>query len=150
MAVGKTFNTNWRPHKSHYGERRGAGWLKSSQIACQSFCWPENRTLSRDASDLLLSNCLPRYTKWLKISRYLSEIAFRYKFVHWTVGKGGLWVTSFIYKDETSTTYPLCETMPCFVLINKCCSWVQSALPTIRVCPVCPTFIQFFYPDGKK
>ena len=35
------------------------------------------------------------------------------------VGKGGLWVTSFIYKYKTSTTYPLYETMRCFVLINK-------------------------------
>ena len=38
---------------------------------------------------------------------------------------------SFIYKNETSTTYPLYETMPCFILINKLHSWVQSALPTI-------------------
>ena len=35
------------------------------------------------------------------------------------VGKGRLWVASFIYKYETSTTYPLYETMRCFVLINK-------------------------------
>ena len=27
------------------------------------------------------------------------------------VGKCGLWVTSLIYKHETSTTYPLYETM---------------------------------------
>ena len=27
------------------------------------------------------------------------------------VGKGGFWVTSFIYEYETSTTYPLYETM---------------------------------------
>ena len=37
----------------------------------------------------------------------------------WIVGKGGLWVTSFIYKYKTSTTYPLYETTQCFVLINK-------------------------------
>ena len=30
----------------------------------------------------------------------------------------GLWATSFIYKYETSTTYPLYETTWCFVLIN--------------------------------
>ena len=35
------------------------------------------------------------------------------------VGKGGLWVTSFIYKYKTSTTYPLFETMQYFVLIIK-------------------------------
>ena len=39
----------------------------------------------------------------------------------WTqiVGKGGLWVTTFIYKHETSTTCPIYETTQCFVLINK-------------------------------
>ena len=47
----------------------------------------------------------------------------------------GLWVTSFIYKYETSTTYPLYETTRRFVLINKWHSWVQSALPTIRFFP---------------
>ena len=49
------------------------------------------------------------------------------------VGKGTLWVTSFIYKYKTSTTYPLYETTQCFVLINKWHSWVQSALPTIHL-----------------
>ena len=55
----------------------------------------------------------------------------------WTrfVGKGRLWVTSFIYKYKTSTTYPLYEATQCFVLINKWCLWVQSALPTIRLYP---------------
>ena len=43
-----------------------------------------------------------------------------------------LWVTSFIYKYETSTTYPLNETMQCFKLLNKWCLWVQSALPKIH------------------
>ena len=33
----------------------------------------------------------------------------------------------FISMYETSTTYPLCETTRCFVLMNKWCSWVQSA-----------------------
>ena len=39
----------------------------------------------------------------------------------WTriVGKGRLWVTSFIYKYKTSTTYPLYETMHRFILLNK-------------------------------
>ena len=46
---------------------------------------------------------------------------FDIKQTHWTriVGKGGLWVTSFIYKYKISTTHPLYETMQCFVLINK-------------------------------
>ena len=35
------------------------------------------------------------------------------------VGKGRLWVTSFIYKYKTSTAYPLYETTRCFVPINK-------------------------------
>ena len=51
------------------------------------------------------------------------------------MGKGGLWLTSFIYKYKTSTTYPLYETMRCFVLINKSHLWVQSAKPTIRLYP---------------
>ena len=51
------------------------------------------------------------------------------------VGKGGLWVMSFIYKYKTSTTYPLYETMQCFVLINKWRLWVQSTLPTIGLYP---------------
>ena len=46
------------------------------------------------------------------------------------MGKGGLWVTSFIYKYKTSTTYYLYETMQWFVLKNKWHLWVQSALPT--------------------
>ena len=51
------------------------------------------------------------------------------------VFKGRLWVTSFIYKYKTSTTYPLYETTQCFILINKWCSWVQSTLPTICLYP---------------
>ena len=51
------------------------------------------------------------------------------------VGQGGLGVTSFIYMYKTSTTYPLYETTQHFVLINKWRSWVQSALPTIRLYP---------------
>ena len=51
------------------------------------------------------------------------------------VGKGGLWVASFIYKYKTSTTYPLYETTQSFVVINKWRSWVQSALPTIHLYP---------------
>ena len=51
----------------------------------------------------------------------------------WIVGKDRLWVTSFIYKYKTSTTYPLYETTWRFVLINKWCLWVQSALSTIRL-----------------
>ena len=47
----------------------------------------------------------------------------------------GLWVTSFIYKYKTSTTYPLYETTQCFVIINMWCLWGQSALPTIRLYP---------------
>ena len=42
------------------------------------------------------------------------------------VGKGILWVTSFVYKHKTSTTYHLNETTQCFVLLNKWCSWAQS------------------------
>ena len=61
----------------------------------------------------------------------------------WTriVGKGGLWVMSFINKCETSTTYHLNETTQHFVLINKLCLWVQSAfthnlpLPTTCLYP---------------
>ena len=45
----------------------------------------------------------------------------------WIVGKGGLWVTSFIYKYKTSTTYPLYETTWRFILLHKWHSWVQSA-----------------------
>ena len=51
------------------------------------------------------------------------------------MGKGWLWVISFIYKYETSTTHPLYETTQCFILINKWYSWVQFTLPTIRVQP---------------
>ena len=32
----------------------------------------------------------------------------------WIVGKGGLWLTLFMYKNKTSTTYPLYETMQTF------------------------------------
>ena len=53
-----------------------------------------------------------------------------------TIGPG-LWAASFIYKYKTSTTYSLYENMQCFVLINKWCSWVQSALPTISLYPQC-------------
>ena len=35
------------------------------------------------------------------------------------VGKGGLLLTSIIFKYKTSTTYLLYGTMQCFVLINK-------------------------------
>ena len=39
------------------------------------------------------------------------------------MGKGRLWVTSFIYKYETSTTYALYETMQHFVQINDACEY---------------------------
>ena len=51
-------------------------------------------------------------------------------------GKGGLWLVSFIYKYERSTTYPLNEATQCFILINKWCLWAQSTLPTIWVRPL--------------
>ena len=40
----------------------------------------------------------------------------QFNFLSWTqiVGKGRLWVTSFIYKYKTYTTYPLYDTMQCF------------------------------------
>ena len=44
-----------------------------------------------------------------------------------------LHVMSFIYKYKTYTTYLLYETMHRFILLNKWCSWVQSALRVIRV-----------------
>ena len=53
----------------------------------------------------------------------------------WIVGKGGFWVTSFIYKYETSTTHPLYETTRHFILINKWPLWGQSTLPTISLYP---------------
>ena len=52
------------------------------------------------------------------------------EFLRWTRIVGNI-----IHKFKTSTTYPLYETMQHFVLINKWCSWVQSALPTIRLYP---------------
>ena len=51
------------------------------------------------------------------------------------VGKGRLCVTSFFYKYETSTTYPLYETTQHFILKNDWCLWVQSTLPTTRLYP---------------
>ena len=51
----------------------------------------------------------------------------------WIVGKDRLWVTSFIYKYKTSTTYPLYETTWHFILINKWCLWVHSKLRAIRL-----------------
>ena len=51
------------------------------------------------------------------------------------VRKGRLWLTSFIYKYKTSTTYPLYETTWCFILINKWCLWVKSTKPTICLFP---------------
>ena len=37
----------------------------------------------------------------------------------WIVAEGGLWVTSFTYKYETSTTLPRNETTRCFVLVQN-------------------------------
>ena len=42
-----------------------------------------------------------------------------YNINYWIVGKGGLWLTSFIYEYKTSTTYPRYETTRHFILINK-------------------------------
>ena len=50
-----------------------------------------------------------------KLSKKVKSFFCRTRFV----GKGGLWGTSFIYKYGTSTTYPLYETMQCFILIDK-------------------------------
>ena len=50
------------------------------------------------------------------------------------MGKGGFWVTSFIYKYKTSTTYPLYEIRD--ICTNKKWHlWVQSALATIHAYP---------------
>ena len=77
-------------------------------------------------------NCWRRRRRWGERKKWS-----RVDFVRRTriVGKGGLWVMSFIYKYKTSTTYPLYETTWRFVLINKWHSRVQSALPTICLYP---------------
>ena len=54
----------------------------------------------------------------LGLSNHFERVATAYHLTR-ILGKGGLWVTSFIFKYETSTTYPQYETTQCFILINK-------------------------------
>ena len=105
-----------------FTHKKTCGWCCSFHVPTFTFTF------------FVLAKSYHLFVRWRRMNRLLKNSPHLEKICRtWIVCKGGLHVTSFIYKYKTSTTYPLYGITQHFVLINKWHLLAQSARRAIRL-----------------